>query len=67
MVPKNYKKRVYDKDSFDRFYVELSCVDNWSDVYNLCQNAANTSAAFDSFHSRYVAIFEKCFPVKTQN
>ena len=34
-------------------------------MYNLCQNAANTSAAFDSFHSRYVAIFEKCFPVKT--
>jgi len=65
VVPKIINKRVYDKDSLSRFYLELSHLDNWSDVYYLCQNDANTSAAFDSFHKRYVAIFDKCFPAKT--
>ena len=63
-LPKIVKKRIYDKDSLARFYLELSCMENWSDVYYLCQIDGNASAAFESFHTRYVAIFDKCFPEK---
>jgi hypothetical protein len=65
IAPKIVKKRIYDKDSLALFYSELSYPENWSDAYDLCLVNANTSAAYESFHKRYVAIFNKCFPEKT--
>jgi hypothetical protein len=64
ITPKSVKKRIYDKDSLAHFSLELSRSENWADVYYKCQTNGNTSAAYESFHKKYVDIFEKCFPEK---
>jgi len=64
-LPNIIRKRIFDNESMAQFHAELASIDNWFDAFDHCHVNSGTNAAYESFHAKYTAIFDKHFPLKT--